>query len=356
MPPATRRDPDVTRRTLESWLSIRTGAADVTVSDLTLPRAGFSNETIYGRAEWTDHGGVGGERPFVLRIEPSQHQLFVEPDAIRQAQVMQSLAGSVPVPTVWLTESDPTLLGAPFFLMDRVSGQIPPDVPSWHRKGWTTHLSPTQRELMYRNGVAALVSLHEVEWRSSLPFLEPPGHGTGLDRYLQHLERWYEWCAPVRRVGADVMRAALDYVLQSRPDTSPDSDVIVWGDARPGNMIFAEDLSVAAMLDWEGATVGPCEIDLGWWLMFEEYLCEAQGLQRLEGVPGRVGTVALYEELSGRSPVSLGYYEILAGLVFSLINSRLADLLVSKRIVEAEVAEEFVWRVVAMVRRGLDEA
>jgi aminoglycoside phosphotransferase (APT) family kinase protein len=129
---------------------------------------------------------------------------------------------------------------------------------------------------------------------------------------------------------------------------------VVWGDARVGNIIFDDDLAVAAMVDWEGASVGPPEIDVGWWLMFETYLCEAQGLARPAGIPGRDATVARYEELAGRSLVDIGYFEILAGLVFSLINSRIAQLLVAEGRVPEGIAAEYVTRVTTLTRRWLE--
>ena len=100
------RDPEQTARTLEQWLSHRLNVPTVTVSDVSTPKAGFSNETILGTARWTsaESGGpVEQERKFVARIEPTSHKLLAEPDAIRQPQVMQGLAGRVPVLTIWLT-------------------------------------------------------------------------------------------------------------------------------------------------------------------------------------------------------------------------------------------------------------
>jgi aminoglycoside phosphotransferase (APT) family kinase protein len=338
---------------LESWLAARLGVAAVTVSDISLPKAGFSNETIFGTALWEDEHDERQERGFVLRIQPSGHQLFVEPDAMRQARVMEQLAGHLPVPAVWLTEPDPRVLGAPFFLMDRVGGRIPSDIPSWHEAGWTTELTPEQRGRLYDSGLAALAALHGADWRGGLAFLDPPGEGTALDRYIAHLQRWYQWCEPVRRFGADVIEAAFDHVVRHRPAT--DAAVISWGDARPGNIIFGDDLSVVALLDWEGATIGPPEIDVGWWLMFEEFLCEAQGLTRLEGVPDRDATIARYQELSGRPVEEIRYYEILAGLVLALINSRLADLMIAGGRLEPAVAGEFVTRVTDMTARWLGD-
>ena len=64
---------------------------------------------------------------------------------------MSALAGQpgVPVPMIWFTEADPGVLGAPFYVMDRVRGRVPGDVPSWHRKGWTVDLPPERRSRLH---------------------------------------------------------------------------------------------------------------------------------------------------------------------------------------------------------------
>jgi aminoglycoside phosphotransferase (APT) family kinase protein len=356
---SAKRDLGELQRVLERWLVTQLGEQlgdqirpdSVTVGAMVVPKAGYSNETVLARARWQERSGEERERSFVLRIQPADHQVYVEPDALRQARVMQALAGQVPVPTVWFIEPDPSLLGAPFFLMDLVAGRIPSDVPSWHKRGWTTELSIEERGRLYDNGLECLAALHTVDWTQDLSFLQPPGTGSPLDRFLAQVEHWYEWCAPVRRFGTDVIDGALSHVLAERPASS--DGVMIWGDARPGNLIFADDLTVAAMIDWEAACVGPPEFDLAWWLMFEDFLCEGQGLRRLEGVPGRAGTIARYEELVGRPMVDVAYYQILAGLVLALINSRLAELMIESGQVDEATAAEFVTRVAGMITRYL---
>lgn len=346
------RDPAETAETLERWLRSRLEVEQVTVADLEVPKAGFSNETIVAHATWTDTSGEHG-RDVVVRIEPTSHQLFVEPDALRQAQTMSTLAGHVPVPPIWLTERDPEVLGAPFFLMERVEGRIPGDVPSWHAKGWTTELDVEQRRRLHDSALTELVHLHRIDTAGEpFAFLESAGEGTALERYVGHVHTWYEWCAPVRRYGTDVIDAAMDHVLAAVP--TDDRRSIVWGDARVGNMIFSDDLTVAAMLDWEGATLGPPEIDVTWWVMFDEFLCEAQGLTRLDGVHDRLATFARYEELAGSPLRDVGYYEVLAGLQLALINSRLADLLISTGKAPEPFAAEIVTRVTDMTKRALE--
>ncbi|HVV08074.1 phosphotransferase family protein [Amycolatopsis sp.] len=345
-------DTTVTREVLGDWLE-RQGWRDVRLGELTQPDAGYSGRTVFADASWTTPEGGTGHAELVVRVQSPDQQLFVAPDALRQAAVMRGLAGKpgVPVPRIWFTEPDPAVLGAPFYVMERVPGRIPGDVPSWHARGWTTELSATQRETLHDNGLAALVALHRVDWRDGLAFLEPEGTGTALDRYLMQLERWYDWCGPSRRFGPEILDAGLAHVLSHRP--ADPGEGVVWGDARPGNICFADDLSVAALFDWETATVGPAGIDLGWWLMFEQYLCEAQGRKRLAGVPDRAGTIARYTELGGAPVPDIDYYELLAGVVMTLISSRLADVLVETGRVPAEIAAIYPTRAVGLVEQSL---
>lgn len=347
------RDPAHLSATLSAWLRGRLAADEVIISDLVVPTAGYSNETILGTATWTLAGDPTRRqtRRFVLRIQPSEHQVFVAPDALRQARVIEHLAGLVPVPGLWLTEADAGVLGAPFYLMDRIDGKVPPDLPSWHKRGWAADLAPQMQGRLYDNALQALVQLHSIDW-TRLAFLEPAGAGSHLERYLTQVDDQRRWCEPVLHYGVEIIEAAAAHLRDARPAVA--GSAIVWGDARVGNIIFGEDLSVAAMLDWESATVGPREIDVGWWLMFERFLCEEQGLARLPGVPGRQATIERYQELSGYELTGIEWFEILAGLVFALINSRIADLLIRAGTVPPAVAAEYVTRVTTMVARWLE--
>jgi hypothetical protein len=63
--------------------------------------------------------------------------------------------------------------------------------------------------------------------------------------------------------------------------------------------------------------------------MFEVFLSEAQGVSRLEGAPDRAEIIHRYERASGAVVADIDYYELLACVVMSVINSRLGMLLVS---------------------------
>ncbi|WGL54107.1 phosphotransferase family protein [Nocardioides sp. BP30] len=342
------------RDALLAWLPSRLaplGHSDFTLSDLTAPDAGYSGTTAFFTASWTDGSSGTVSRELVLRLQSDVHQVFVAPDALRQAEVMRRLGrhAGVRTPEIVATESDPAVLGAPFYLMDRVAGRVPSDVPSWHKRGWTTSLSAPERARLYDHALESLVAVHSIDDPGDLAYLRGPADPAGttaLERYLDGVVAWHAWCADDLAVGTELIRQALDLLVDSRPATAVEG--VVWGDARVGNISFADDLSVAALFDWEGATTGPPDIDVGWWLMFERYLCEALGFTRQPGTPDDEGIIRRYEELGGKLSGDIGYYQLLAAVVLSLITNRLAALLIRDGL-DAATAHSYPRTAVALI-------
>jgi aminoglycoside phosphotransferase (APT) family kinase protein len=157
---------DVVRKTLDSWLPPRlapAGARSFAISSFSSPDAGYSGKTVLFTAEWIDLTGRHRTEDLVLRMQADSHQLFTTPDAPRQAEVMQRLgAHGIPVPHIVGIERDASVLGSPFYLMRRVHGRTPSDVPSWHKRGWTAELSASERELLCDNALRELVAVHRV--------------------------------------------------------------------------------------------------------------------------------------------------------------------------------------------------
>src|SRR3546814_679385 len=102
---------------------------------------------------------------------------------------------------------------------------------------------------------------------------------------------------------------------------------VCWGDSRIGNMIFAVDGSVAAVLDWEMVTAGDPVQDLAWYLLIDRHHHEAFGVPRLSGLPDRVTSIERWERAAGRSADHLGWYELLGALRYALVVSRVIELL-----------------------------
>ncbi|AFC54334.1 phosphotransferase family protein [Mycobacterium paraintracellulare] len=350
---------DRMREVMRAWLPERLAPGGVNafeISEFTAPQAGYSGKTAFFTATWTDPFGAHHAADLVLRAQAENHQLFTTPDAPRQADVMKRLsAHGLPVPEVIGIERDATVLGSPFYLMRRVSGQTPSDVPSWHKRGWTVDLSADERSVLCDNGLRALVALHRVDDPDTLAFLRGDADPTrtALHRYVDELRGWFEWCRADLVVGADTLAEALRVIVHSAPDTDTDTDTIVWGDARVGNMCFGDNLEVVALFDWETAGTGPPDIDLGWWLMFERFLCEALGFTRLPGIPDDDGFVRRYLDFGGRLTGDIAYYQLVAAFVLSLINNRLARLLVRDGL-DATTAMSYPRTSVALVEHYLD--
>ena len=66
-----------------------------------------------------------GQHDWVLRRPPLGHVVATAHDMTREHRVMSALAGSpVPVPRVFASCDDPSLIGAPFYVMERVDGRV----------------------------------------------------------------------------------------------------------------------------------------------------------------------------------------------------------------------------------------
>jgi aminoglycoside phosphotransferase (APT) family kinase protein len=175
---------------------------------------------------------------------------------------------------------------------------------------------PEQRRRIAAQLIEALVEIHAVDWRAV--GLEGFGKPTGyLQRQLRRFGGLWEVnrtreIPAVERVGA--------WLAKNMPSSGPAT--IVHGDFRLGNTIFAPHApaQLAAVLDWEMATIGDPLADLGYLcMMWTEPgdppggLREALGsITRREGFPTRAQLIADYERLTGRSMRDLRWYMTLA--------------------------------------------
>lgn len=315
-----RRDIEATRLVLHDWLAKRLpGASDVAVNDLAIPAAGASNETMFFRAEWRDDDGEQ-RADLVLRANAVGNQLFLNPGVFFQWDMMSTLAAcsDVPVPGLRWRDEDPAVLGSPFFVMDRVLGEV----PNGYGAPLYARLTPEEVRRMYRNGLTMLARIHRLDWRD-FGFLAKPGRPPGLEGCLSSVEDWYEWARAGRHF--EPVEKALRWLRDRCPDDAPVS--ILWGDSRPGNMIIdpAEQV-VNAVLDWELAGLGTPEADMGWWLMFERLFAERMPEPVPAGVPRRDDTLAIYEEALGRPLRHVHYHDILAWLRLGITFIRHVDV------------------------------
>ena len=122
-----------------------------------------------------------------------------------------------------------------------------------------------------------------------------------------------------------VIAHGLEWCRAERPVPEPPPSLL-WGDVRIGNVVFDDGLRPAAVLDWEMATVGPAEVDLGWFLALHRLTVESAGAD-LPGFPDRDATVAAYQDRLGRPVADLGWFETFALVRSGAIMVRVARLL-----------------------------
>jgi aminoglycoside phosphotransferase (APT) family kinase protein len=328
MPIPTQRDPEATRLALRTWLAGKLpNAEDLDISELSAPAAtGFSNETILFDAHWVE-GGEKREEQYVLRVKPTGYTVFLESEFEAQYEVMKTLSerSDVIVPKIWWYETDPTPLGADFYAMSRVHGRTPADTPPYHVSGWVADLSPAQRETLWWSGIDNMAKIHQVDWRAlgfDKLFDRPARGALGLDQQLAYYEEYFDWAQEGRSI--PVAEQTREWIRANRP-ASTDLG-LVWGDSRVGNMIFDDRNECAAVLDWEMATIGPAEQDLGWWLFLDLHHSDGTGVPRLAGFPTHEATEAHYAELLGRPLTDMHFWKVYAGYRFAVVMMRITAM------------------------------
>ncbi len=260
------------------------------------------------------------QRTVVLRMPPLVPS-FPEHDVAVEAAVLRALAGSpVPAPAVVAVELDERWLGAPFVMMAHVDGHVLGDVPAFD--GWLLARAPEEQRQVHERFVTMLATLHAYAVRAGASI--DPQLRRGVDAELTYWERYVDWAAdgaPTRRLAG-----ALAWCRAHAPVAHEGSvPSLLWGDARLGNVIWRESGDIAALIDWEGATFGPPEMDLGWYLALDALATHFVG-RTVPGFLDRAGVVDCYVRALGRDVEHLEWHEVFALVRSTAINECQARL------------------------------
>ncbi len=250
-----------------------------------------------------------GDERMVLRRPPQNVPEGRNETMMREYRVLSALAGTdVPHARVLGACDDPEVAGAWFYVMEHVDGWSPMQVDGWP--------PPFDTDLDARRGLAiqlvdGIARLSRVDWRARglEGFGRPDGfHERQVDRWLAFLDR-----VKFREIpGLDV---AAEWLRARRPSRYEPG--IMHGDYQFANVMFAHGAParLAAIIDWEMATVGDPLLDLGWVVMGwpdEGEDRSGSGYVDYTGMPNRAELLQYYEEVSGRPTDEIDYYVILA--------------------------------------------
>lgn len=318
-------DLDATRERLQRWFASRLEqASEVEVSDLRRPGAGISNETYFVDVRWRE-GERRVQKNLVVRWPPKGFTAFPPQayDMGKQHRLLAALAGtSVPVPPVFGMEADASVLGLPFYVMEKVDGWVPSDFPPYHVAGPLFEASEVDRARVWWNAVDTMARIHTLDWHAAgLGFLGVPQPGQD---FMRSQIAWYdEVFAQNGEPMPEILATTREWLLTHAP--TPRHLSLCWGDARLGNLLMRGH-EVAAVLDWEMACLGDPESDLGWFIHIDWATSEGRSkgaFPRMSGLPGIQDTLAHYEKVTGRRVENFNYYEVFATWRMAILFTRI---------------------------------
>jgi aminoglycoside phosphotransferase (APT) family kinase protein len=271
---------------------------DIAAGPLTTQRIGDGHSNLTFLVSGSRHVVV--RRPPPPPLPPGAH------DVLREARLLRGLAGTgVPVPEVLATAEAGEVIDSPLYVMSHVPGPVvttrtPPELAGRGRA-------------VGESMVDTLAQLHEVDWQAA--GLAEMGRPEGFNG--RHLRR-------MRRLVADADGtppagfAAVDAWLEAHvPNES--GATVVHNDYRLGNVILGSDGRVAAVLDWELATLGDPLFDVGYflasWPVAGEPLTPTAELAVAvldPGYPTRAELAERYASRTGRDLANLRWYTTLA--------------------------------------------
>jgi aminoglycoside phosphotransferase (APT) family kinase protein len=313
-----RRGLDDVRSGLVEWCAThRRDVVRLGIAELTHPSLGMSNETVIVQCG-PDVAGRPGPK-FVVRLPP-MYATFPDHDFAAQAEVQRAVA-RLGVPTAEPTvERDPTFLGSPFIVMPFIDGDIPG--PQSLFDPWLTEATEAQRRDAQREMIRILADIARLDWKSAGLDAILGGDGS-LDSQLSWWRGYLDWARNEQILPR--IDAIATWCSDHRPVDDPPPS-LVWGDPRLGNMVMDEKRRVRAVLDWELATIGPAEMDLGWYLGLERVLLEVTGMAPLAGMAGLEEMASDYQTALGRPLRDLAWHEIFAVFRALVINVRQSEI------------------------------
>jgi aminoglycoside phosphotransferase (APT) family kinase protein len=272
-------------------------------------------EVVSGGASNLTLGVTLGDRRLVVRRPPIGHFLPTAHDMVREHRVYEALRDTpVPVPDARALCEDESVIGTPFYVMERLDGIVP------HDPADLAVADPATNRATAAAYVRILCDIHAVD-------VDRVGLG-GLakrDGYLERqVARWTDQWARSKDVDSPEIDALAARLQRRMP--RQEATTLVHGDYRLGNlMLDADDTGrVVAVFDWEMATLGDPLSDLGyallWWGSSDRPVTHpSQTVADLPGFPTGRELVERYAIRTGRGCDDVAWYMALAAFKLAII-------------------------------------
>ncbi|WP_116113890.1 phosphotransferase family protein [Austwickia chelonae] len=244
----------------------------------------------------------------VLRRPPLGHVLASAHDMSREHRVMTALATTpVPVPKTLLLVEDPTPLGAPFYLMEHITGT------TYREATQLVEIGPTRTTRIVEQLLTTLAELHKVNPHE----IDLDDFGRPRGFCARQVQRWRgQWEQSHTRDLPDADELHRRLAATIPPEQPP---AIVHGDYRLDNVLVDDHDHIVAVIDWEMATLGDPLTDLGLLCVYHHLATLVPPGSTLvldvplaPGYPDLDHQLELYTHASGRDLDHLGWYEALA--------------------------------------------
>ena len=295
--------------TLRAWLAANVDGIDGDASIATeIISGGNSNVTI---------GVTVGDREVVVRRPPPTAFLPTANDVGREYRFYAALRdAAVPTPKALAFCDDESVIGAPFYVMERLHGLVP------HEPDVLAGLTAEEGRALSRRFVDVLAEIHAVDWQAV--GLGDVGRPAG---YLEsQVRRWTDQWHRAKEADDPVIDELAVRLGAAVPESPPPT--IVHGDYRLGNvMVDAIDRTrLVGVFDWEMATIGDPLADLGYTLLYwgtadRPAIHPSQACADLPGFLTADEVTEHYAAASGRTVEHLTFYVVLAAFKLTIIGA-----------------------------------
>lgn len=251
-------------------------------------------------------------RDYIFRRPPLHPRPGSNETMRREARVLRALSGTdVPHPGLIAACEDESILGVAFYLMEPVDGFNPVgQLPQPHAG------SPAMRHAMGMALVDGIAALGAVDYRAvGLEGFGKPDNflGRQVDRWRAQLASYGEFAGWTGPQALPSVAAVGDWLERHRP--AQFTPGIMHGDYHLANVMYRTDgPELAAIIDWELATIGDPLLDLGWVLATwpDGSGASTVSVTPWNGFPDAAELVTRYASGSARDLSSVDWYHVLA--------------------------------------------